>query len=97
LKEAVKDPESGKMKDKVKGLGHWRCSGCRKVCKVTPRKPVVVTAASPVGAKIVVVDMGAVEQRVLANTVEGGDMGTGTGFIGGSCPDVISLLHCIHL
>ena len=38
-KEAVKDPESGKVKDKPKGLGKWRCSGCGKVSKVTPRKP----------------------------------------------------------
>ena len=44
-KEAVKDADSGKTKDKAKGLGHWRCSGCSKACKVTPRKPepVVVT------------------------------------------------------
>ena len=38
-KEAEKDSESGRMKDKVKGLGHWRCGQCGKVCKVTPRKP----------------------------------------------------------
>jgi len=38
-KEAAKDPETGKVKDKSKGLGHWRCTGCRKACKVTPRKP----------------------------------------------------------
>lgn len=38
-KEATKDPESGKTKDKAKGLGHFRCSQCKKVCKVTPRKP----------------------------------------------------------
>lgn len=38
-KESVKDPDSGKMKDKPKGLGHFRCSQCRKVAKVTPRKP----------------------------------------------------------
>jgi len=69
-KEVVKDPDSGKMKDKAKGLGHWRCSGCKKVCSVIPRKPVVkevVSPASPVGATIVVVDMGAVEQRVLTS------------------------------
>ena len=35
-KEAVKDAESGKIKDKAKGLGHWRCSACQKVCKVRP-------------------------------------------------------------
>ena len=38
-KESVKDPESGKTKDKAKGLGKWRCTTCRKVTKVTPRKP----------------------------------------------------------
>jgi hypothetical protein len=80
LKEAVKDPESGKMKDKTKGLGHWRCSGCRKVCKVIPRKPQpkeLITAASPVGATIIVGDMGAIEERVLGN-------------IGAnSCPDAV--------
>ena len=39
MKETVKDPETGKMKDKPKGLGHWRCTACGKVAKVTPRKP----------------------------------------------------------
>jgi len=39
MKETVKDPESGKMKDKPKGLGHWRCTACGKVAKVTPCKP----------------------------------------------------------
>lgn len=38
-KEVAKDPESGKMKDKSKGLGHWRCSGCRKTAKVRPQAP----------------------------------------------------------
>src|SRR5208337_3237529 len=37
-KEVAKDAETGKMKDKSKGLGHWHCSGCGKGCKVTPRK-----------------------------------------------------------
>jgi hypothetical protein len=36
----MKDAESGKMKDKVSGLGKWRCSGCRKACKVTRHAPV---------------------------------------------------------
>ena len=35
----MKDAESGKMKDKVSGLGRWRCSGCRKACKVTRHAP----------------------------------------------------------
>lgn len=38
-KEVAKDAETGKMKDKAKGLGHWRCGQCGKACKVTPRKP----------------------------------------------------------
>ena len=38
-KEVQKDPESGKMKEKSKGLGHWRCGQCGKSTKVTPRKP----------------------------------------------------------
>jgi len=37
--DAVKDPETGKTKDKPKGLGKWRCSACSKVCKVTVHKP----------------------------------------------------------
>jgi len=39
MKEVVKDHDSGKMKDTTKGLGKWRCSVTRKVCKVTVRKP----------------------------------------------------------
>jgi hypothetical protein len=42
--EVVQDPETKKMKDKAKGLGHWRCTGCRKSCKVTPKKAEVVEA-----------------------------------------------------
>jgi succinate dehydrogenase/fumarate reductase-like Fe-S protein len=38
-KEMTKDAETGKMKDKPKGLGKWRCTACGKVAKVTPRKP----------------------------------------------------------
>jgi hypothetical protein len=38
-KESVKDAETGKMKDKPKGLGKWRCTACGKIAKVTPRKP----------------------------------------------------------
>jgi hypothetical protein len=54
----MKDPESGKMKDKSKGLGHFRCTQCRKVAKVTPRKPEptkgVLSVAIPSGTIIVV-------------------------------------------
>jgi hypothetical protein len=39
MKSMGKDPETGKMKETRKGLGHWRCSGCSKPTKVTPRKP----------------------------------------------------------
>ena len=39
----MQDPESKKIKEVPKGLGHWTCS-CGKKCKVTPRKvqPVAV-------------------------------------------------------
>jgi hypothetical protein len=52
LQESVKDPDSGKMKKQPKGLGHWRCTGCKKVTAVTPRKPEakmvsVVTVGDP--------------------------------------------------
>lgn len=33
------DPDSGKMVEQRKGLGTWRCTGCGKAAKVTPRKP----------------------------------------------------------
>jgi hypothetical protein len=49
-KTPTKDPETGRMKDQTKGLGHFRCSGCRKVCKVTPQKPqskVLTTVVPP--------------------------------------------------
>ena len=36
---STKAPDSGKMKEVPRGLGHWRCTGCGKVAKVTPRKP----------------------------------------------------------
>lgn len=68
-KEAVSDPESKKMKEASKGLGHWRCSGCGKSCKVTPRMPVpkeIITAATPLDLNVVVVDMQALEERILA-------------------------------
>ena len=42
--EAVVNPETKKTKQAPKGLGHWRCTGCRKGCKVIPRKPAVVEA-----------------------------------------------------
>jgi hypothetical protein len=46
-KESVKDAETGKMKDKPKGLGKWRCTACGKIAKVTPQKPAPNTATPP--------------------------------------------------
>ena len=40
-KEMAKDPETGKTKEVAKGLGKWRCSGCRKVCKVRPGPAII--------------------------------------------------------
>jgi hypothetical protein len=39
-KETARDPESGKTKTQPKGLGKWRCSGCKKLTKVTVGKSV---------------------------------------------------------
>ena len=38
-KTPTKDPDSGKMKDKASGLGHFRCNQCKKACKVKPQAP----------------------------------------------------------
>ena len=57
MKELVKDAESGKTKDKAKGLGHWTCSARQKKCKVTPRKPApkeIVDAVRSINAASVV-------------------------------------------
>lgn len=40
-KVITRDPETGKPKETRLGLGHWRCSGCSKSTKVSPRKPKV--------------------------------------------------------
>ena len=40
-KEMAKDAETGKTKEVAKGLGKWRCSGCRKVCKVRPGPAII--------------------------------------------------------
>lgn len=37
--EAVVNPETKKIKDVPRGLGHFRCNGCGKGCKVNRRKP----------------------------------------------------------
>src|SRR5271166_847862 len=55
-KVSMKDHESGKLKTTPKGLGHWRCSGCRKIAKVSAHKP---------EPKVVAVDMAKVELRVV--------------------------------
>lgn len=36
-KEDVRDPETGKMKEIKKGLGHWRCGQCGRKTTVTPQ------------------------------------------------------------
>jgi hypothetical protein len=33
-----KDPETGKMVKSPKGLGKWKCTVCKKTCKVTVGK-----------------------------------------------------------
>ena len=79
-KVASIDPETGKpaKKDKTTGLGHFRCSQCRKACKVTPRKSV----------KAVEVDMTKVEQHVVFGSIEGTDLGRGTAIVGNGRPEV---------
>ena len=42
-KQTLQNADSGKMETTPKGLGHWRCTGCNKIAKVTPRKPEVKT------------------------------------------------------
>jgi hypothetical protein len=53
-KEVAKDPESGKLKDTTKGLGHWRCSVTNKGTKVTPRAPQPKVVVPYAGEVIVV-------------------------------------------
>ena len=45
-KTPTKDPDSGKMKDKASGLGHFRCSQCKKACKVKPQTPAPKTTGT---------------------------------------------------
>lgn len=40
-KFTARDPETGKMAEQRRGLGKFRCTGCKKIAKVTPRKPEV--------------------------------------------------------
>ena len=49
MKVASVDAETGRpaKKEKVTGLGHFRCSQCRKVCKVRPQAP-TAKALTPV-------------------------------------------------
>jgi hypothetical protein len=46
-KVASLDPETGRpaKSDKTTGLGHFRCSQCRKACKVKPQAPKAKEAA----------------------------------------------------
>jgi hypothetical protein len=60
--DAVKDPETGKTKDKPKGLGHWHCSGCHKACKVTVGKP---EAKETFGTKLI-----AAADSVIAEVIQ---------------------------
>lgn len=48
-KENQENPESHKMKEVTKGLGHWRCTACGKITKVTPRK---TTMPAPVPVEV---------------------------------------------
>ncbi len=61
------DPETGRpaKKDKSTGLGHFRCSQCKKTCRVKPQAP-----APKEAPKVVAVDMSAVELRVVASLSE---------------------------
>ena len=72
MKESVKDPETGKTKDKPKGLGHWRCTACGKVAKVTPRKP------APKENPHLTTEQKAAISALPTVTVEGADLGRGT-------------------
>ena len=48
MKVASVDPETGRpaKKEKSTGLGKFRCSQCRKVCKVKPQAPTAKVAGS---------------------------------------------------
>lgn len=49
------DPESGKAKEKVTGLGTWRCNGvggCKKTCKVTRKAPAAKVADAIPGSTV---------------------------------------------
>ena len=72
MKESVKDPETGKTKDKPKGLGHWRCTACGKVAKVTPQKP------APKENPHLTTEQKAAISALPTVTVEGADLGRGT-------------------
>ena len=50
MKVASIDPETGRpaKKEKVTGLGHFRCSQCRKVCKVKTQAPTAKTTIANV-------------------------------------------------
>lgn len=59
-KTPMLDAETGKMKDVVSGLGKWRCSTCKKYCKVTRQAP----------AKVVTTDLTKIEKETVEAIVE---------------------------
>jgi hypothetical protein len=67
-KVTVQDPETRKTKDKPLGLGHWRCSACKKVCKVTVHAPVVDTKPAVTTYHVIGVDpIAAAISSVISN------------------------------
>jgi hypothetical protein len=50
MKVASIDAETGRpaKKEKVTGLGHFRCSQCRKACKVKPQAPTAKTTIASI-------------------------------------------------
>ena len=46
------NPDSGKSKETPKGLGHWKCSGCGKSCKVTRTRPTLETVTPTEGVTV---------------------------------------------
>ena len=81
-KEVAKDPETGKMKDKSKGLGHWRCGQCGKPTKVTPRKPEPKVIGTTMSSCPDIIFPAKLHTPVVTfGSVEGADMGRGSGVI----------------
>ena len=70
MKVASVDPETGRpaKKEKVTGLGHFRCSQCRKVCKVRPQAP-TAKALTPVQVTKLQADVAAATTPEERNTI----------------------------